>query len=97
MEINVRLLIVMLVAVMFMGCNIRTPSERTGYRLACETLRADEDMPKSIEIMPIDDAELYIAKNAGYVVLHYKNGAEESKYVVHLKRVSRTWMVSNSE
>ena len=92
-----RLLIIMFIALLFAGCNIQTPSERTGYRLACDALRADETISKSAKILPISDAELYIAKNAGYVVVHYQDGAKQGKYVVHLKRVARTWMVDDSE
>lgn len=93
-----RLLVIMLVAVVFMGCNMLTPSEKTGYRLACEAFRADESMPKSAELLPIADAELHIAKNAGYAIVYYKDGAnDKKKYVVKLKRVARTWMVEDSE
>ena len=93
-----KLLIVMLVTVVFVGCDMKTPSEKTGYRLACEALQADESIPESVKILPIEDAGLYIAKNAGYVVLHYENGTETNKkYVVRLKRIARTWMVTDSE
>ena len=89
-----KLLIVILVTVVFVGCNMHTPSERTGYSLACESLQASEGLPDSIKVLPIDDAELYLAKNAGYVVLHYVNGSgTNGKYVVRLKRIARTWMV----
>lgn len=89
-----KLLIVMFFVVVFAGCNMHTPSEQTGYRLACEALQADESVPDSVEVLPIDDAELYIAKNAGYVVVHYKHGSDiTEKFVVRLKRVARTWMV----
>ena len=84
----------MLIAVVFAGCNMETPSEKEGYRLACEALQADESIPDSVEVLPIDNAELYIAKNAGYVVLHYANGSDTNgRFVVRLKRVARTWMV----
>lgn len=89
-----RLLIVMLVAVVFAGCSGYTPSERTGYDLACEALRADESMPASVKVLPIDEAGLYINKNAGHVVLHYTdNSHTNGKYVVKLTRVARTWKV----
>ena len=89
-----KLFIVMLMVVVFMGCDKKTPSERTGYLLACDAFRADATLPESVEPLPIEDAELYISKNAGYVVLHYENGTETNgRYVVRLKRVSRTWML----
>ncbi len=89
-----KILIVMLIAVVFMGCNMHTPSEKTGYSLACDALQADKSIPESVKVLPIDDAELYIAKNAGYVVIHYEDGSNTNgKYVVRLKRIARTWMV----
>ncbi len=93
-----KLLIVMFVAIMFAGCNMHTPSDRTGYRLACEALQADESVPASVKVLPIDDAGLYINKNAGYVVLHYVDGSSTNEqYVVKLKRVARTWMVDGDK
>ncbi len=92
-----RLLFVVLVAVMLSGCsNYHRPEEKAGYRLACEALQADKSVPDSVEVLSIDDAEIYIAKNAGYVVLHYAtNSKTNAKYVVHLKRVARTWLLDS--
>ena len=88
--------IIILVAVVLAGCSMHTPSEKTGYKLAAESFKSAKDIPAGAELLPIDNAELYIDKNAGYVVLHYtKNGESKDnasgRYVVRLKRVSRTW------
>ncbi|MCK5528936.1 MAG: hypothetical protein KAI74_04580 [Kiritimatiellae bacterium] len=89
-----KLFVVMLMLVVFMGCDKKTPSERTGYLLACDALRADTTLPASVKPLPIEDAGLYISKNAGYVVLRYEDGTvTNGKYVVRLKRVARTWML----
>ena len=91
-----RFVLVLLIVMMFAGCAVHTPEEKAGYKLACKALAADKNMPDNVKPLPIDDAGLFIAKNAGYVELKYKDGnGKTGTYVVKLKRIARTWTVES--
>lgn len=76
------------------GCS-RLPAERTVYRVAVKAVEADAALPLGAELASIDQAELYVAKNAARVdipVTFTDNGRVTSDtYVVWIKRVARTW------
>lgn len=87
---------IVLAALLLAGCSGYLPSEKEGYRIACEQLARDDSVPTDAEPAPFEEAGLYIAKNAGCVRLPYRfvdaqGTAEKATYTVWLKRVARTW------
>ena len=89
------------VAVLVAGCGMKTPSERTAYRIACQALKSDKTAPVDAEPKPIGEAELYIAKNLGCVRLTYEYADASGlktlgNYTVWLRRVARTWMLERA-
>lgn len=88
--------ICLVLALLVMGCGMKTPSERAGYRIACEALQADPAVPENAIPAPISEAQLHIGKNAGRVVLPYEIPGDAGdhamgQYTVQLSRVARTW------
>ena len=91
-----KVMLCLVLALFVMGCGMKTPSERAGYRLACEALRADTTLPDAVTPRPIEEAQLHIGKNAGWVVLPYDipgTAGDDGmgQYTVQLIRVARTW------
>lgn len=84
------------------GCCVRSPSEDTAYRLACEALAADQSLSAfSPEPAPFEEADLHVGKNAGCVILPYrfvndKGETVSSSYTVWLKRVERKWLAERA-
>ena len=88
--------ICMILVLFLAGCGMNTPSEKAGYRVACEALQADAAIPDNARPAPIAEAQLHIGKNAGWVVLPYEvpgiaGDHAMGQYTVQLSRVARTW------
>lgn len=88
-------------AILVAGCGMKTPSERTAYRIACEALNSDKTAPVDAEPKPIEEAGLYIAKNLGCVKLTYEYADASGRktlgnYTVWLRRVARSWMLERA-
>jgi len=84
-------------AVLAAGC--RLPSESAAYDVACRALAEHPRVPAGAVPVDIDEARIYLAKNAGYVILPYRLGAEggpAGEFLVKLKRVARTWTHEDS-
>jgi len=79
-------------AILAGGC--RLPSEQAAYDAACRALAEDARVPEGAVPADIGDARIYLAKNAGTVILPYRAGAKGGaggEFFVKLKRVARTW------
>ena len=96
------MVVVLTALILFAGCTVRPPSEGVAYRIACEALVNDESLSASKpKPAPFEEAGLYIAKNAGCVILPYqfvneKGETESSSYTVRLKRVERNWVAERA-
>jgi hypothetical protein len=96
--VNMKSTVLLCTALLFLaGCSARLPSEDTAYRIACEALGNDASLlashPKAV---PFEEAGLYLAKNAGCVLLPFqftneKGEVQSASYTVWLKRVERRW------
>jgi hypothetical protein len=76
------------------GC--RSPSERANYRIACDAVTSQLGPASDVRLPSISGVKLYVAKNAGQVLLSadYKNAQGDKmtrSYTVWTKRVARTW------
>lgn len=92
----------LLAALCVVGCGPALfPSERTCYKIACEALRSDPDIPGDARPLSIRHAQLHVLKNAARVDLPYEatgpdGTVQTDTYIVWLKRIARRWVADRS-
>lgn len=96
MRLAARSIVVLVAAVLLSGC--AWPSERAGYRIAIDAVKASPELPKSAVLPPMSKCQVNIGKSAGSVIVPYEftdaSGARQTaSYTVWLKRIARTWVL----
>jgi hypothetical protein len=97
----VRILLLLVMAMMMGGCGdgCQAPSRGYIYEQACRAVAAAPGFSEGDEFLPMDQARVGLAKNAGIVDVPFRHrggasGENVSWRTVTFKRVARTWTVT---